>query len=109
MSLLLLIEGLGSIGIFSSRAFLPAFSTALLLRFLYPLKIVAPFRRYIPAWRNFPLRWVIRLVSPVRVVFQWVTRLGGLLLPGRMLIGYGAYRNALKKLAQFPSDPISHA
>src|SRR5580704_9724965 len=33
MSLPLLIQGLGSIGIFSSRAFLPAFVTALLLRF----------------------------------------------------------------------------
>src|SRR5260370_22843708 len=33
MSLPLLIQGLGSIGIFSSRAFLPAFATALLLRF----------------------------------------------------------------------------
>src|SRR4051794_13738366 len=33
MSLPLLIQGLGSIGIFSSRAFVPAFATALLLRF----------------------------------------------------------------------------
>jgi hypothetical protein len=33
MSLPLLIQGLGAIGIFSSRAFLPAFATALLLRF----------------------------------------------------------------------------
>jgi hypothetical protein len=33
MSLALLIQGLGSIGIFSSRAFLPAFVTALVLRF----------------------------------------------------------------------------
>src|SRR3954468_10502445 len=33
VSLPLLIQGLGSIGIFSSRAFLPAFATALLLRF----------------------------------------------------------------------------
>jgi hypothetical protein len=33
MSLPLLIQGLGSIGVFSSRAFLPAFVTALLLRF----------------------------------------------------------------------------
>ena len=33
MSLPLLIQGLGSIGIFSSRAFLPAFVTALVLRF----------------------------------------------------------------------------
>src|SRR3954447_3214017 len=33
MSLPLLIQALGSIGIFSSRAFLPAFATALLLRF----------------------------------------------------------------------------
>lgn len=33
MSLPLLIQGLGSIGIFSSRAFLPAFVTAMLLRF----------------------------------------------------------------------------
>src|SRR5262245_43047154 len=33
MSLPLLIQGLGSIGIFASRAFLPAFATALVLRF----------------------------------------------------------------------------
>src|SRR3954468_2355614 len=33
MSPPLLIQGLGSIGLFSSRAFLPAFATALLLRF----------------------------------------------------------------------------
>jgi hypothetical protein len=33
MSLPLLIQGLGSIGIFSARAFLPAFATAVLLRF----------------------------------------------------------------------------
>ena len=33
MSLPLFLQGLGSIGIFASRAFLPAFVTALLLRF----------------------------------------------------------------------------
>src|SRR5690348_9590812 len=33
MSLPLFLQGLGSIGVFSSRAFLPAFVTALLLRF----------------------------------------------------------------------------
>src|SRR4051812_38085360 len=33
MNLALLIQAVGSIGVFSSRAFLPAFSTALLLRF----------------------------------------------------------------------------
>ncbi|MHC5542201.1 hypothetical protein ACYOEI_28600, partial [Singulisphaera rosea] len=33
MSLPLLIHGLGSVGIFASRAFLPAFATALLLRY----------------------------------------------------------------------------
>jgi len=66
----------------------------------YRLKIIAPFRRYIPRGRNFLLRWGIRLVSLILVAFQWVPLLGGLLLPAMALINYGAYRNAFKKLAE---------
>ena len=65
----------------------------------YRLRIIAPFRRYIPRGRNFLLRWGIRMVSLVLVAFQWVPLLGGLLLPAMALINYGAYRNAFKKLA----------
>jgi hypothetical protein len=67
---------------------------------LYRLEIVAPFRRYIPAGRNFFLRWGIRLASLVLVAFQWVPLLGGLLLPALALLNYGAYRSAFRERAQ---------
>jgi predicted RNA-binding Zn-ribbon protein involved in translation (DUF1610 family) len=55
MSLPLLIHGLGSIGIFASRAFLPAFATALLLRFGPQVPWLAqagllPHVRDVPTW-----------------------------------------------------------
>jgi hypothetical protein len=55
MSLPLVIQGLGTIGIFSSRAFLPAFATALLLRFGPEVPWLAqagllPHIRDVPTW-----------------------------------------------------------
>ena len=55
MSLPLLLQGLGSVGIFASRAFLPAFVTALMLRYGPQLPWLAHSRlltqvRDIPAW-----------------------------------------------------------
>ena len=55
MSLPLLIQGLGSIGVFASRAFLPAFATALLLRFGPQVPWLAqagllPHVRDVPTW-----------------------------------------------------------
>jgi hypothetical protein len=67
------------------------------------LQIVAPFRRYTPAGRNFVLRWGVRIVSLILVAFQWIPLLGGLLLPVMALINYAAYRSAFRKLAHFPS------
>jgi hypothetical protein len=70
----------------------------------YRLAIVAPFRRHIPAARNFLLRWGVRLVSILLVAFQWVPLLGGLLLPALALVNYGAYRHAWIKLARADTD-----
>jgi hypothetical protein len=70
----------------------------------YRLAIVAPFRRSIPAGRNFLLRWGVRLVSILLVAFQWVPLLGGLLLPALALINYGAYRHTWIKLARADTD-----
>ncbi len=55
MSLPLFLQGLGSIGVFASRAFLPAFVTALLLRFGPQLPWLAqsgliPHIRDVPTW-----------------------------------------------------------
>ena len=55
MSLPLLLQGLGSIGVFASRAFLPAFATALLLRFGPQVPWLAhagllPHVRDVPTW-----------------------------------------------------------
>jgi Double zinc ribbon len=55
MDLALLIQGVGSIGVFSARAFLPAFATALLLRFGPQVPGVAesgllPHVRDVPTW-----------------------------------------------------------
>jgi hypothetical protein len=55
MSLPLRIHGVGSTGIFSSRAFLPAFATALLLRFGPQVPWLAhagllPHVRGVPTW-----------------------------------------------------------
>lgn len=55
MSLPLLLRGLGSVGVFASRAFLPAFVTALLLRFGPHLPRMAhygllPQVRDVPTW-----------------------------------------------------------
>jgi hypothetical protein len=55
VSLPLFLQGLGSVGIFASRAFLPAFATALLLRFGPNIPWLArhgllPQVRDIPTW-----------------------------------------------------------
>ena len=55
MSLPLFLQGLGSIGVFASRAFLPAFVTALLLRFGPQVPWLAhagllPHVRDVPTW-----------------------------------------------------------
>ena len=55
MSLSLFLQGLGSIGVFASRAFLPAFVTAMLLRFGPEFPAIAssgllPKVRDVPTW-----------------------------------------------------------
>lgn len=65
----------------------------------YRLKIVAPFRRYIPPGRGFVVRWGVRLAVLALVAFQWVPVAGGFALPAMALVNYVAYRGAYRKLA----------
>jgi hypothetical protein len=64
----------------------------------YRLTIVAPFRRYIPPGRGFPLRWFVRLAVVVLVAFQWAPVAGALAVPTMALINYVAYRSAFRTL-----------
>ena len=93
MSLPLFLQGLGSVGVFASRAFLPAFVTALLLRFGPHAPWLAhagllPQVRGVPTWFTSDAALVVLgLLAALELVRRAVPR-------GPDGINYAAYRTA---------------
>lgn len=65
----------------------------------YRLRVVAPFRQYIPRGRAFALKWLIRLFFFVLIALQWIPGLGGIVVPAMAITSYTAFHNQFKKLA----------
>jgi hypothetical protein len=85
MSLPLFLHGLGSIGIFASRAFLPAFVTAMLLRFGFRIPWLAqagllPHVRDVPTWFTSDASLVVLgLLTALELVAERVPEAKGVL------------------------------
>ena len=65
----------------------------------YRLRLVAPFRQYIPRGRSLALKWMIRLFFFVLIALQWIPGLGGIVVPVMALTSYTAFKNQFRKLA----------
>jgi Zn finger protein HypA/HybF involved in hydrogenase expression len=65
----------------------------------YRMVLVMPFAQYLPLGRRFLLRWGIRLLFLVLVLFQWVPLLGGFVVPLLALISFTAYRSTYRAIA----------
>ena len=65
----------------------------------YRLRLVAPFRQYIPRGRTLALKWMIRLFFFALIALQWVPGLGGIVVPAMALTSYTAFHHQFRKLA----------
>lgn len=63
----------------------------------YRIKLVAPFRRYLPFLRAFFLRWVLRVGFFFLIALQWIPAVGGVVVPLMALASYGVYRSAFRE------------
>jgi hypothetical protein len=63
----------------------------------YRLKLVAPFRRYVPSLHAFLLRWLLRVAFFFLIALQWIPAVGGVVVPLMALASYGVYRNAFRE------------
>lgn len=60
----------------------------------YRLKLVAPFRRYLPTGKGFLVKWLIRLLFLALILFQFVPLAGAAVVPIMALVNYLFYRSA---------------
>jgi hypothetical protein len=65
----------------------------------YRMVLVMPFAQYLPMGRRFLLRWGIRLLFLILVLFQWVPLLGGFVVPLMAMISFAAYRSTYRAIA----------
>ena len=65
----------------------------------YRMKLVAPFRRYMPLGRRFLLKWMLRLFCFGLIALQWIPLVGGLAVPTMAATSYLAYRISFRDLA----------
>ncbi len=65
----------------------------------YRLRLVAPFRQYIPRGCTLALKWMIRLFFFILIALQWIPGLGGIVVPLMALTSYTAFKNQFHKLA----------
>jgi RNA polymerase subunit RPABC4/transcription elongation factor Spt4 len=68
----------------------------------YRMEIVLPFSQYLPLGKRFMLRWGIRLLFLILILFQIIPLLGGLIAPLMAYISYIAYRNSYVSLMESP-------
>jgi len=66
----------------------------------YRLRLVAPFRRYIPAPQRAVLRWVVGLISFILLAFQWVPFAGSFSIPLMAFVNYRFYSRAYERAAR---------
>jgi hypothetical protein len=64
----------------------------------YRITLIAPIRKYIPRSRAIFLRWGIRIIFFLLIMFQWFPLAGGLVVPIMALVNYTVYRSAFKTM-----------
>lgn len=65
----------------------------------YRINLVSPYRAYIPPGRGILLRWGLRLLFFVLIIFQIVPIVGAITVPLMALLNYAVYRKAFLALA----------
>ncbi len=65
----------------------------------YRLRLVAPFRQYIPRGRTLALKWMIRLFFFVLIALQWIPGVGGIVVPIMALTTYSTFQKQFNKQA----------
>lgn len=65
----------------------------------YRINLVSPYRAYIPAGRSILLRWGLRLLFFVLIIFQIVPVVGAITVPLMAFLNYTVYRKAFLTLA----------
>lgn len=68
----------------------------------YRMELVLPFSQYLPLGKRFLLRWGIRLLFIVLILFQIVPVIGGFVVPLMAYISFTAYRNSYRSLMLGP-------
>lgn len=75
----------------------------------YRLHLVAPYRCYVPRARSIVIRWALRIVLFMLIVFQIIPVIGALTVPLMAFLNYLVYRRAFLALAgsivSAPSSP----
>jgi len=77
----------------------------------YRMELVLPFSQYLPMGRRFLLRWFIRLMFFVLILFQVIPVLGAFVVPLMAFISFAAYRDSFLKLMLAPREhpaPVAH-
>ncbi len=62
----------------------------------YRLKLVAPFRRYLPSGKGILVKWLIRLLFLALIVLQFVPIAGATVVPIMATVNFLFYRSAFK-------------
>ena len=57
----------------------------------YRMRLVSPFRQYIPLRHSFLLKWLTRLLFFVLIGLQWIPGVGGFVVPVMALISYSVF------------------
>ncbi len=64
----------------------------------YRLRLVAPFRQYVPLGRRLFIKLLIMLLFFVLIGLQWIPGIGGFVVPAMALISYGVFSAQFRSL-----------
>lgn len=70
----------------------------------YRVKLVAPFRRYVPRGKSLLMKWAIRILFFVLIAVQWMPGLGVITVPVMALVSFLAYRGLFMSVATAERD-----
>ncbi len=68
----------------------------------YRIKLISPLSRYMGMGQRFVIKWGLRILTFIILMFQWIPFFGGFCLPLIVIINYCFYRKSFKKNIIFP-------
>lgn len=71
----------------------------------YRVKLVAPFRRYLPFLTAATSRWGLRIFFLFLIALQWIPAVGGVVVPLMAVTSYGVYRAAFLRSLENADTP----